>query len=99
MGGAVSSVGGGVVSAGGVVGVVGVGLGDVVVGAVVVGELVAGGVVLPGAVVEGFVVVVVEGSGAIVCNGLLVAPPVLVGQGDDELGIKEGLAPPEGFPV
>ena len=80
-------------------GVVGDGVGDVVGGVVVVGELVVGGVVLPGAVGEGFVVVVVDGSGAIVCNGLLVAPPVLVGQGDDELGSKEGLAPPEGFPT
>lgn len=96
--GGVVSVGGGV-SAGGVVSVGGVaGAGDVVVGAVVVGELVVGDVVLPGAVREGFDVVV-DGSGAIVCNGLLVTPPVLVGQGDAELAIREGPAPPEGFPT
>jgi hypothetical protein len=101
-GGVVVSAGGGVVvsAGGGVVVSVGgvVGAGDVVVGAVVAGELVAGGAVLPGAVGD-FDVVVVEGSGAMVCSGLLVAPPVLVGQGDAELGIREGLAPPEGFPT
>jgi hypothetical protein len=64
-------------------------LGDVVEGGVVVGELVVGGAVLAGGDGAGFDG---DGSGAIVCSGLLLASAVVLGHGDAELGINEGLA-------